>query len=28
VTWQTGNRELSNLAIERGRVKLGIKPRS
>ncbi len=27
VTWQTGNRELSNLAIERGRAKLGIKPR-
>jgi hypothetical protein len=27
VTWQTGNRELSNLAIERGRAKLGIKRR-
>jgi hypothetical protein len=24
VTWQTGNRQLSNLAIERGRAKLGI----
>jgi len=27
VTWQTGNRALSNLAIERGRAKLGIRPR-
>lgn len=27
VTWQTGNRELSNLAIERGRAKLGIERR-
>ena len=27
VTWQTGNRALSNLAIERGRTKLGIRPR-
>ena len=27
MTWQTGNRQLSNLAIERGRARLGIKPR-
>ena len=27
VTWQTGNRQLSNLAIERGRAKLGIERR-
>ena len=28
VTWQTGNRALSNVAIERGRAKLGIVRRS
>lgn len=28
VTWQTGNRDLSQIAIERGRQRLGIKPRS
>jgi len=28
MTWQTGNRDLSQLAIERGRQRLGIKPRS
>jgi SnoaL-like domain len=28
VTWQTGNRQLSNVAIERGRAKLGIARRT
>ncbi len=28
MTWQTGNRDLSRLAIERGRARLGIKPRT
>ena len=28
MTWQTGNRDLSRLAIERGRQRLGIKPRT
>jgi hypothetical protein len=28
MTWQTGNRDLSRLAIERGRLRLGITPRS
>jgi SnoaL-like domain len=27
MTWQTGNRQLSNIAIERGRKRLGLPPR-